>query len=289
MADRIDASSLTERARQREDEGDDDGAIADLEQAAALAEDSGDASTEVAARAGLVRVHFAAGHTRDVDDQLERIAAALRPSVAPTARAEALTEWGLVSIERGEDARDTLDEALALVAGARDHPDAGRIEVRALMYRAHGERLRGDYVAARATLERALATAETALGPDSQAMAEVLNAQGVLGKFSGEFDVAERAYARAARIVESRHGAEHRDMAAIYHNLAGLAHAPRLHAATHITMDFIGSSAAGESKTPASAPARQRAGDASRARGRAQVRAGGVAGARLRFMVDNRR
>ena len=179
----------------------------------------------MAARAGLVRLHLAAGHTQEVDVQLEHIERTMSPLVAPIARAEALCEWGLVLIERGADAQDRLTEALGLVADQPDQPGARRVEVRALMYRAHGERLRGDYGAARATLRHALAVAESSLGEDSQAAAEVLNALGVLGKFSGAFEEAEHAYAKAARIIEARYGAEHPDMAAIYHNLAGLAHA----------------------------------------------------------------
>src|SRR5690349_971548 len=138
MDDPVDAVALLERARQREEDGDDDGAIADFEHAVTLA---------------------------------------------------------------GEPAE----------------PDRRRIEVRALIYRAHGERLRGEYTAARATLDRALVIAESTLGPEAQATAEVLNAQGVLGKFSGDFEGAETAYTRAARIVETRHDADHPDMAAIYH------------------------------------------------------------------------
>jgi tetratricopeptide (TPR) repeat protein len=225
LGDMIDACALVERARQREEDGDDDGAIADFEHAVTLAIETGDASTVVAAHAGLVRVHFAAGHAQLVDAELERMRATMSSAVAATVRAEALSEWGLVLIERGEDGGRKLEEALALVAGEPAEPDRRRIEVRALMYRAHGERLRGDYAAALATLDRALAIAESTLGRDAQATAEVLNAQGVLGKFSGDFEGAERAYNRAARIIETRHGADHPDMAAIYHNLAGLAHA----------------------------------------------------------------
>ena len=225
MTDLTDAGALIERARGREENGDDGGAIADFEHAVVAAQGRGDASSEMAARAALVRLHLAAGHTQEVEAQLERIEGAMSPAVAPTARAEALCEWGLVLIERGDDAHDQLAEALALVADQPDQAAARRVEVRALMYRAHGERLRGDYGAARATLDHALVVAESSLGQDSQEAAEVLNALGVLGKFSGAFEEAEDAYAKAARIIEARYGAVHPDMAAIYHNLAGLAHA----------------------------------------------------------------
>ena len=104
----VSAPALLERARRREENGDDDGAIADFENAAVLAQEGGDASSEMAARAGLVRLHLAAGHTQEVDVQLEHIERTMSPLVAPIARAEALCEWGLVLIERGADAQDRL-------------------------------------------------------------------------------------------------------------------------------------------------------------------------------------
>jgi tetratricopeptide (TPR) repeat protein len=226
MDEVADASSALDSARRREEQGDDAGAIAEFERAVDLAQKSDAASIGLAARAGLVRLQLAAGRVHEVDAQLERIEVGLSSTmVAPVARAEALCEWGLVLIEHGDDAHDQLDEALALVRGGPTTDAGRRVEVRTLVYRAHGERLRGDYATARATLDGALAVAETAFGPDSQETAEVLNALGVLGKFSGDFDAAQRSYERAARIIERAYGREHPDMAAIYHNLAGLAHA----------------------------------------------------------------
>jgi tetratricopeptide (TPR) repeat protein len=224
--DMNDASVLLERGRRREELGDDPGALADFERAIEIALGARDSSTEVAARAGLVRLHVAAGHASDVDAQLDRIEVALAADgVASTARAEALSEWALVLTERGEDARALLGEALTLTTEAPAEGQARRVQVRALLYQAHADRLRGDYGAARATLERALAIAEDGLGRESQEAADILNGLGMLAKFSGDFDDAQRAYERAAEIVERRYGPEHPDMAAIYHNLAGLAHA----------------------------------------------------------------
>jgi tetratricopeptide (TPR) repeat protein len=226
MDDVLDAASLLEDARRREDLGDDAGAIAGFGRAVELALAESDASTELAARSGLVRLHSVAGRLAEVDAQLESIQDGLTDAgVAPVARAEALSEWGLVLIERGEDSTRQLDEALRLVGDAAPDVEAARIQVRALMYRAHGERLGGEYGASRATLEHALEIAERTLRRDSPETAHVLNALGVLGKFSGEFDAAEEAYGRAARIIATRYGPDHPDMAAIHHNLAGLAHA----------------------------------------------------------------
>jgi len=89
LGDMIDACALVERARQREEDGDDDGAIADFEHAVTLAIETGDASTVAAAHAGLVRVHFAAGHAQLVDAELERMRATMSSAVAATVRAEA--------------------------------------------------------------------------------------------------------------------------------------------------------------------------------------------------------
>ncbi|HXS69999.1 MAG TPA: hypothetical protein VN839_00315, partial [Patescibacteria group bacterium] len=66
MADPIDPAALIDRARRREEDGDDRGAIADFEQAVRLAQESGDASVEVLARAGLLRLRLAAGNAREV-------------------------------------------------------------------------------------------------------------------------------------------------------------------------------------------------------------------------------
>ena len=221
-----DPASALDSARWLEEHGDEMGAIAGFERAVEVALQADDGSTELAARAALVRLHEGAGRGRELDTQLEQIEARLRAStIAPVARAEALCEWGLVLIERGDDARAQIDEALTLIAGVPSSDDATRIHVRALLYRAHAERLRGDYRGSRATLERARAMADETLGPDSHEAAHVLNALGVLGKFSGDFVAADQAYARAARIIEARYGPDHPDMAAIYHNLAGLAHA----------------------------------------------------------------
>ena len=153
----VDATFLLERGRRREEQGDDLGALADFESAIERAPGTDDPSTEIAARAGVVRLHLAAGHAVEVDAQLERIEDRLTTDpIRPIARAEALIEWGLVLIERGEDASTLLDEAFALATQEPTDAQALRVRVRALVYQAQAERLRGDYRAAQTTLERAL-------------------------------------------------------------------------------------------------------------------------------------
>jgi hypothetical protein len=115
-----DPASLLVRGRRREIEGDEAGAESDFTRSAELARDMADPSTEVAALAGLVRIGHAAGRTGEVRVHLEAIGErlAVEPTtVAPIARAEALTEASMVAIERGDLASGMLDEALALSAG----------------------------------------------------------------------------------------------------------------------------------------------------------------------------
>jgi tetratricopeptide (TPR) repeat protein len=215
----VDALTLLDRGRRREAHGDDRGALTDFEHAAELARTVDDPSTEVSARAGLVRLHHAAGRGEPARVELERIDDRLASaSVGSIARAEALAERSLIEMERGDDARGPLEEAVALAAGGGTTEQAHRVHVRALIYLAQTGRLRGDYGAALTTLEQALRIVERELGVESQEAADVLNAIGILGKFSGDFDAAQRAYERAGRIITGLYGPEHRDMAAIYHN-----------------------------------------------------------------------
>lgn len=222
----LDPVSLLDRARRKEIEGDEAAAEADFSRSAEAARAVADPSTEVAALAGLVRIDTAAGRYGEVRAHLDAIDARLTSaSVTPIARAEALTEASLVAIELGEDAIERLDEAIALAGAKPATHQSYRIQVRAQTYLAHAERLRGDYAVARTTLGRALGIAERGLGTNSYEVAYVLNAIGVLGKFSGDFGAASRAYDRAAWIIRTLYGEDHPDMAAILHNLAGLAHA----------------------------------------------------------------
>ena len=200
----FDPASLLDRARRKEIEGDEAGAEADFARSAEAGHAAADPSIEVAALAGLVRIGTAAGRYKSVgahiDAMGDRLASA---SVAPIARAEALAEASLVAIERGNDATARLEEAIALAAAEVPTDQSHRTQIRGLIYLAHAARLRGDYAAARESLARALRIAERGFGPDSYEVAVVLDAMGVLGKFSGDFDAASRAYDRAANSAAS--------------------------------------------------------------------------------------
>jgi tetratricopeptide (TPR) repeat protein len=80
----------------------------------------------------------------------------------------------------------------------------------------------GRYVQALTVAQRA-ATAAAAPCADSVEVACVLNLVGVAAKFSGRFEVAEVAYARALPIAEAAGSADL--LATVLHNVGGLAHA----------------------------------------------------------------
>jgi len=68
-------------------------------------------------------------------------------------------------------------------------------------------------------------TAEARRQQAAEIEAAVCNLIGVVGKYTGQFVRAERAYLRALDILRSAHGEWHDSVATIYHNLGGLAHA----------------------------------------------------------------
>ena len=170
-----DLASIIERGRRREIDGDEVGAIADFAEALALATKRADRSTELVARTGLLRIARDSGRALDATVQREAIDALLAPGeLAPLARAEALTEVGLLSVEAGEDARATLEAAFAVAAGEPVSDESVRVQVQALIHLAYAQRLRGDYQASRASLDRALALSEDRFGPGGYEVADVL-------------------------------------------------------------------------------------------------------------------
>ena len=96
----------------------------------------------------------------------------------------------------------------------------------ALRPRGTAERARGRYAEAEATFERAAALATTGFGRESLEVAELLNDLGMTFKYAGRFDDAERAYQETRTILEAI-DADPEDLAALYHNLGGLAHIRR--------------------------------------------------------------
>ncbi|MEM7164224.1 MAG: CHAT domain-containing tetratricopeptide repeat protein [Planctomycetota bacterium] len=78
---------------------------------------------------------------------------------------------------------------------------------------------RGDYDAASAPTERALAILERSLGAEHLSVARVLNRIGRLFEVQGKYAEGESSYRRALAIREKQLGAEHRDVAASLNNL----------------------------------------------------------------------
>src|SRR4051812_16990673 len=82
----------------------------------------------------------------------------------------------------------------------------------------------GDYVRADVFAKDAIAVVERALGSDSRELAVLLNERGIIGKYLGRFAESERHYGRALAIHERCGEVGSVDVAAILHNLGGLAH-----------------------------------------------------------------
>lgn len=85
------------------------------------------------------------------------------------------------------------------------------------------QRLAGDYDDARDTLQQAYAEAQGA-NADCLALAGVLNTLGILSKETGRYDEAADRYDAALQLMVGEIGKEDPRLAALHHNLAGLAH-----------------------------------------------------------------
>src|SRR5215472_4707241 len=99
-----------------------------------------------------------------------------------------------------------------------------RLDHASLLARVRACRQAGDYRRADAIARNGIATAERVLGPDSRELAVLLNERGILGKYLGRFADSERHYRRALAIYARYGEVASADIAAILHNLGGLAH-----------------------------------------------------------------
>ena len=86
-------------------------------------------------------------------------------------------------------------------------------------------RARTDYARAEALLREAVARAESASPPEAQVLAASLNALGLLCKDLARYDEGRAWYERALALLGEMPDASPHDVATIYHNLAGMAHA----------------------------------------------------------------
>lgn len=120
-------------------------------------------------------------------------------------------------------AAQTLDRADAYAAALPAGEPFDRLRVHLGRLRGLALLDAGDRPAARTVLTDTLALCEATLGPDDADAAGLHNMLGIVGKFMGTFDAAATHYARAIEIYE-RSGAAPGVIAALHHNLGGLAH-----------------------------------------------------------------
>ena len=85
-------------------------------------------------------------------------------------------------------------------------------------------RARGEFAEAERLLRDALASAERVVPRDAHALAAALNALGLLCKDLARWDEARGHYERALGLLEAADASPH-DIATLWHNLGGIAHA----------------------------------------------------------------
>ncbi|HET8833819.1 MAG TPA: tetratricopeptide repeat protein [Gemmatimonadales bacterium] len=86
-------------------------------------------------------------------------------------------------------------------------------------------RAHGDFAGAEPLLRQALALAQSAQPRDDRSLAIALNQLGLLCKDLGRWDEARTCYERALNLLDGDPAAELDDIATIWHNLGGIAHA----------------------------------------------------------------
>jgi tetratricopeptide (TPR) repeat protein len=116
-------------------------------------------------------------------------------------------------------------QALTVAEGLCEGRERERLLTQALRALGSAQRARGHYREAERTFARALANAFAAFGNATLEVAELQNDLGMTYKYLGRFAEAEAAYALARAILEGLPDADPEDLAALFHNLGGLAHA----------------------------------------------------------------
>jgi tetratricopeptide (TPR) repeat protein len=187
------------------------------------------------------------------EDPIERACALHERSVELRAAGKPLLAWrkakaavALLEVSEGPAHPDVANVLLAL--GAADHDlgrfpaalaharrasdimlgtksrslDVVRLRVQALSAVAWELIAVGKYEEARAPALRAVRHADKRLGAED--VAQALNIVGVIGKYTGRWDDAERCYRRALALIGRVEGSEH-FVATLLHNIGGLEHA----------------------------------------------------------------
>jgi tetratricopeptide (TPR) repeat protein len=173
--------------------------------------------TAVEARAaGNLRIAFAA--IQSALRSFRRGEGANHPDTA-----HARLELGRILVARGDTTNGLHELAAAsrtLLANRRRDPDLVTLVTHACLVTAGAWRAAGRYREARQFAQAALRRA-----PDPVWIAAAHNELGVIGKFAGHFDEAERHYHAARPLIRKLYGTESREMATYWHNLGGLDHA----------------------------------------------------------------
>ena len=179
--------------------------------------------------AGRGRIHQALPLARAASQILRGVAAAdAKRQHEYVASLIIVADLHLTQTELGEalTVQDELVAALETGPGPADTPDgAADRYADALTRRADTRRLHGDHAGAAADLDRALETATSRL-----TLAGAHNAAGILAKDTHRYDDAGDHYAQALAGMREVLGPDHPDLASLFHNLAGLAHACGQHA-----------------------------------------------------------
>jgi tetratricopeptide (TPR) repeat protein len=105
--------------------------------------------------------------------------------------------------------------------------DVPRLLVQALLGLAGSLRWQGRYSAAEELYRQALATAEAAPECGPLDLTQIWNECGILFKFAGRLDEAQQCYDRTLAGLSEVYGPDDPRLAAVHHNLAGLAHSQR--------------------------------------------------------------
>ncbi|MEO8844085.1 MAG: tetratricopeptide repeat protein, partial [Kofleriaceae bacterium] len=137
--------------------------------------------------------------------------------------AHARLELGRILVARGDTTaglRELATASQSLLAHRSRDTDLATLVTHACLVTAAAWRAAGHYPEARRCARAALRRA-----PDPGWIAAAHNELGVIGKFAGHFDEAERHYRAAKPLIQRLYGAASREMATYWHNLGGLAHA----------------------------------------------------------------
>jgi tetratricopeptide (TPR) repeat protein len=222
---------LRQTARAEEQLGDYSAAEATLREAIERA--GGDPGPAAVARAQLASVVRWQGHPEEAEalaDEAVELAQLAVTSGEPAhgTLLDALVEQAYVRQDRGNHAaaEHLLAHAQALARSAKHSVErSATLNVSIAVARTH--RVLGRYNEAFTALTAIRPDVAAEFGQRSLELAELLNDIGICCKFSGRFDEGQRVYLEALTITEEAAGPDHPDVASIYHNLGGLAHARR--------------------------------------------------------------